>query len=382
MDVIRDLERGAAGSHLRAHRESACVDALLILAGRSQRLIWRPIFTEIACSRPAAADIPAYFIYSSMADPFAAQAFNRRMGMSHAHRVQRSNAMTKFKTAIAIAVGTLFAGAAFAQSNSSIEQRDRIEQERIDRGIQSGQLTPREASRLEGERAQIERLERRSRADGVMTQNERARIDRAQDRLGRDITRETHDRQTANSNWRGSDRPQGWDRRGGNEQRNFDRGNRPGQFDHREAMRGERNQAHFDGGAVRTGNDTRSGNDARLARSDSAQGRQAHDVQGNQGPQGQQGQQGQQAQTQRSWNRPAQAGSTAASPVAQQAQTQRSWNRPAQAASPASAASPVAQQAQRSWNRPAAQPSTNRPSAASGPIQVARQGGYGGHRSR
>lgn len=241
--------------------------------------------------------------------------------------------MTKFKTVIAIAVGTLFAGGAFAQSNYSIEQRDRIEQMRIDRGIQSGQLTSREAARLEGERAQVERLERRARADGVLTQNERVRIDGAQDRLGRDIARESRDRQTASSNWRTRDRSQGWDRRGGVEQRQFDRGVRPEPFNYRGAVRGERNESRLDGAATRTGTD------ARYGRSDLAAGRQPHlqqtEVQRTQV---------QQAQTQRSWTRPAQAGSpaTTTSPVAQQARTQQSRNRPAQTSGPGTAASTVA----------------------------------------
>jgi hypothetical protein len=158
--------------------------------------------------------------------------------------------MTVFKTAIAIAVGSLFAGAAFAQSNSSIEQRDRAEDARIERGVESGQLTRREAAGLESERAQIERMERRARSDGVMTQNERNRIDRAQDRLSRDIYRESHDSQTRQTNWRNSERPQGWDRRNGNDQRHFDHGFRPGQVDHRAAVR---NESHANNTATHTG---------------------------------------------------------------------------------------------------------------------------------
>lgn len=141
--------------------------------------------------------------------------------------------MTKFKTAIAIAVGTLFTGAAFAQSNYSIEQRDRIAQERIDRGIRSGQLTSREVARLQFERAQVERLERHARADGVLTQFERARIDRAQDRLSREIFRQSRDRQVASSYWRTSDGLQGWNHRDGAGQREFDGGARWQQFNHR-----------------------------------------------------------------------------------------------------------------------------------------------------
>ena len=286
--------------------------------------------------------------------------------------------MTKIKTAIAIAVGTLFAGAAFAQSNYSIEQRDLNEQARIDRGIDSGQLTSREASRLQGERAQVERIERRARADGVLTQYERARIDRAQDRLGRDIFRESHDRQTTDSNWRTSDRPQGWDRRDGAGQRNFDRGVRSEQFNRRDAFRGERNDSRTNG------------NDGRFGRSDLNLGGQSHFQQTST-----QGSHDQQGQTQRSWNRPAHTSTpaaspatttnpaTTASPAAPQGQTQRSWNRPARTSSPTTAATPAASpaqaQTQRSWTRPA---QATRVSTAASTTVAARQGGYSGRHTR
>lgn len=240
--------------------------------------------------------------------------------------------MTKFKTTIAIAVGALFAGAAFAQSNYSIEQRDRMEQARIERGIESGRLTPREAATLTSERAQVERLERRARADGVLTQYERARIDHAQDRLGRDIYQESRDRQVANQNWRTSDRPQGWDRRDRSEQRHFDSRVRPGQFNHRDDVRGARHDWNVNGAATHTRSD------ARFGHSDLAPGRQPHLQQTEA-----QRTHVQQAQTQRSWNRPAQTGTTATatSTVVRQTQTQRSRNRTAQTSSTATAASPV-----------------------------------------
>ena len=292
--------------------------------------------------------------------------------------------MTKFKSAIAIAVGTLFAGAAFAQSNYSIEQRDRNQDRRIEQGIESRQLTGREANRLEREQGQVERIERRARADGVLTQYERARIDRAQDRFGRDIYRESRDRQAAHSNWRTSDRPQGWDRRNegwnrrnDNDQRHFNHGVRSEQFNHREAVRGERNDWRANGAA------TRSGTGARFGRSDLAPGRQPHfqqtEVQRTHVQQG---------QTQRSWTRPAQTSSTgtaagtgaAASPAVQQAQTQRSWTRTARTSTTGTAANPVQQaQTQRSRTRSA---QTSSPATTASPVTVARQGGYSGHRSR
>lgn len=250
--------------------------------------------------------------------------------------------MTKFKTAIAIAVGSLFAGAAFAQSNYPIEQRDRFQDERIERGIQSGQLTSREADRLQSERTQVERIERRARADGVLTQFERARIDRAQDRLGRDIYRESNDRQVAQSNGYGSDRPYGWDRRNGMEQRRFDRGFRSERFNNHAAVRAERNEWRGNGVSTRTGTDFRFG------RSDMAPGRQPHL---------------QQTEAQRT--------------QVQQAQTQRTWTRPAQASGSVTAASQV--QPQRTWTRPA---QASRTTTATSTVTVARQGGYSGRHTQ
>lgn len=204
--------------------------------------------------------------------------------------------MNNLKTVVAFAVGSLFAGAAFAQSNYSIEQRDRIEQARIDRGVQSGQLTSREADRLQDGRAQIERMESRARSDGTLTRNERARIDSAQDRLGRDIYRQSHDRQTANNNGR----PHGWDRGNGNgwgrgndngrgndfgrghdnrRGNDFDRGrgNDHRQFGNRDGGRGEHNFTHAGTAYPRSGTGTtpRFGNEPRADRSDRGADRQA-----------------------------------------------------------------------------------------------------------
>jgi hypothetical protein len=196
------------------------------------------------------------------------------LGISHGNQIERSQLMNNLKTVVAIAVGSLFAGAAFAQSNYSIEQRDRIEQQRIDRGVQSGQLTSREADRLQGERAQIERMESRARSDGVMTRNERARIDGAQDRLSRDIRRESNDRQTSNgygrqydnrgNGWgRGNDNGRGHDFGRGNDNgrgHDFGRGNDQRQFGNRDGGRGDHNTTHAGTTTPGTGTSTGTGN--------------------------------------------------------------------------------------------------------------------------
>src|SRR3981189_3319979 len=75
------------------------------------------------------------------------------------------------------AAGGLLAasGAANAQSMYEINQRQDYQQNRIEQGVRSGQITRSEEYRLEqGERA-IDRAQRRAEADGRVTPQERAR---------------------------------------------------------------------------------------------------------------------------------------------------------------------------------------------------------------
>jgi hypothetical protein len=114
--------------------------------------------------------------------------------------------MSKFRSIpYAVLSGSLlFAGAASAQSMYDIDRRQDYQQNRIEQGIESGQITRSEANRLEqGERA-IDRAQARARADGVVTPQERARIERMTDRESREIYRQSHDNQQA---W---DRGQQW----------------------------------------------------------------------------------------------------------------------------------------------------------------------------
>ncbi|SPP63263.1 hypothetical protein [Nitrospira lenta] len=98
-----------------------------------------------------------------------------------------------------LAVGVLMlsmSGMVFAQAETPvIDQRQANQEQRIDRGIASGQLNEREANRLNKQEEHINKMEDKAKADGVVTKGERARIDHAQDRASRHIAREKHDRQ-------------------------------------------------------------------------------------------------------------------------------------------------------------------------------------------
>src|SRR6185503_10602864 len=104
------------------------------------------------------------------------------------------------QAAVAMALGTVFSTTVFAQGYGygryesfsppavvahDFERRDAINNRRIEQGIRTGQLTPREAWRLRAQQARIERMEARARWDGVIDGRERARIEFAQNDLSR-----------------------------------------------------------------------------------------------------------------------------------------------------------------------------------------------------
>ncbi len=82
-----------------------------------------------------------------------------------------------------------------AASAHAVPSRAARQEARIRRGERSGELTPREANRLERQQARIHRDRAAARADGRVTPRERARINREENRASRAIFREKHDRQ-------------------------------------------------------------------------------------------------------------------------------------------------------------------------------------------
>jgi len=97
-------------------------------------------------------------------------------------------------TMIALLIAAL---PSLAAAQSRIDQRQENQQKRIDAGVKSGQLTDKEAARLQKGQQRIQKMEDKARADGKVTPEERRRIERAQDRESQRIQRETHDKQRA-----------------------------------------------------------------------------------------------------------------------------------------------------------------------------------------
>ncbi len=78
-----------------------------------------------------------------------------------------------------------------------IDQRQANQEQRIDKGVASGALTPRETHRLERQQAVLNKAENKAKADGSVTAQERKRLTHMQNHASRDIRRQKHDGQAA-----------------------------------------------------------------------------------------------------------------------------------------------------------------------------------------
>jgi hypothetical protein len=79
----------------------------------------------------------------------------------------------------------------------NINKRQVRQQKRIGQGVTSGELTGKEAARLEKQQVSINRQEQRLReSGGEFTKKERAVITHRQNRASRKIYRQKHDNQT------------------------------------------------------------------------------------------------------------------------------------------------------------------------------------------
>lgn len=87
----------------------------------------------------------------------------------------------------------------YGTNDPGIQQRMQNQEQRIDQGVKSGTLTPKETGRLEAEQAKIRQTEQRMKSDGQLTPNERQKLNHMQDRASDNIYRQKHDRQKANT---------------------------------------------------------------------------------------------------------------------------------------------------------------------------------------
>jgi hypothetical protein len=104
--------------------------------------------------------------------------------------------MNKLLTAVAaVMLGAVTLPVLAEVNTPRIDKRPMNQERRIDQGIASGELTKREAARLDRGQDRVDNLENNAKADGTVTRRERARIHHAQNVESRRIYRQKHDAQ-------------------------------------------------------------------------------------------------------------------------------------------------------------------------------------------
>lgn len=161
----------------------------------------------------------------------------------------------------------------FAQTATEV-QRNVNQQQRIENGLQSGQLSTREAGKLERGEAHIEKMQSSAQRDGTVSAAERRRITAAQNRESAAIHEQKHDAQVGNPGSASSQRMQADVQRNVNQQQRLEQGARSGELSTREAGRLERGQSRVDRATARAASDGRVGF-AEQARVQAREGRQS-----------------------------------------------------------------------------------------------------------
>jgi hypothetical protein len=184
-----------------------------------------------------------------------------------------------------IACLLLGTGAAFAQAPAGTVQRDVNQEKRIEQGLQSGQLTTREAAALQREESRVDRMHSNALKDGKMTAAEQAKVNGAQNKVSADIYADKHNNATGNPNSASSKRMQADVQRNLNQQQRVENGVQNGSLTNREVAKLEGGQARTARKEARAGADGHmgAGEQARIQRTENRQSRkiyrQKHDAQ-------------------------------------------------------------------------------------------------------
>ena len=107
------------------------------------------------------------------------------------------NGMVRIGVIMAPIIALLAGATAFAEGVDTpvIDKRVLNQERRIQDGLNTGELTGREAGRLDTRLAKIEKGEARAKSDGQVTKQERRRLNRALNRNSRAIYKQKHDAQ-------------------------------------------------------------------------------------------------------------------------------------------------------------------------------------------
>ena len=183
------------------------------------------------------------------------------------------------RTLIATSILLASVGIAQAQTAGENAQRDADQQQRIEQGLQSGQLNTKETGRLERQEKTIDRQEARDeKSGGTMTTQEQARINREQNNVSKNIYNDKHNAVTGNPNSASSQRLQSDVQRNANQQQRIANGQNSGQLTSREAGHLESGQARVNRAEANSAANGRVGGveQARIQGKDNVQSRRVY----------------------------------------------------------------------------------------------------------
>ncbi len=161
----------------------------------------------------------------------------------------KTTAIIVQRAAVQFVALSVLASAAWAQATTAEkdQQRDVNQQQRIEQGLQSGQLSTREAGSLERQEQHIDKMEARDLKNGSISAGEQARLNAAQNRVSNQIYADKHNGITGNPGSASSQRMQADVQRNVNQQERIQNGMRNGSLTNREAGKLERGQARVSG---------------------------------------------------------------------------------------------------------------------------------------
>ena len=146
----------------------------------------------------------------------------------------------------ALATGVLSTAALAQTAAEQDQQRDVNQQERIEQGLKSGELSTKEAGSLERDEQHVDRMEAKDLKNGSINPAEQARLNAAENKTSNAIYADKHNAATGNPNSLSSQRMQTDVQRNVNQQQRIANGMQSGALTNREAGSLERGQAHVD----------------------------------------------------------------------------------------------------------------------------------------
>ena len=175
-----------------------------------------------------------------------------------------------------LAASILVALASFgasAQTTADTVQRDVNQQTRIENGLKDGSLNTKEASRLESEQSKIDRLQAKELKNGKLSPQERAQLQRAQNRASKDIKAAETNGVKGNPESKSSERMQADVQRNINQEKRVEQGVKSGELTNRETGKLEAGQARVDHAEAAAGKDGHVGKNeqARIQRKEDRQ---------------------------------------------------------------------------------------------------------------